>query len=71
MDGALAPVAGYAVPSLGFAGEPAQTDDVVWWVVVVGFAYAVALAWATWCRHTGGSPEISFGWTGFKVACKG
>ena len=71
MDGALAAVPGYAAPSLGFAGEPAQTDDVIWWVVVVGFAYAVALAWATWCRHTGGSPEISFGWTGLKVACKG
>ena len=71
MDGALAPVAGYAAPSLGLAVEPAQTDDVVWWVVVVGFAYAVALAWATWCRHSGGSAEISFGWTGFKVACKG
>ena len=59
MDGALAPVVGYSVPSLGLTGEPAETDDVIWWVVVVGFAYAVALAWATWCRHTGGSPEIS------------
>ncbi len=49
---------------------PRQTEDVVWWVVVVGFAYAVALAWATWCRHNGGSAEISFGWTGFKVVCR-
>jgi hypothetical protein len=71
MDGALAPAPGYAVPALGFASEPAQSDDIIWWVVVVGFAYAVALAWATWCRHNGGSAEISFGWTGFKVACKG
>ena len=38
---------GYSVPSLGLTGEPAETDDVIWWVVVVGFAYAVALAWAT------------------------
>ena len=36
MDGALALTPEYAVPSLGFAGEPAQTDDVIWWVVVVG-----------------------------------
>jgi hypothetical protein len=36
----------------------------------VGFAYAVALAWATYCRISGGYPEISLTWKGFKVACK-
>ena len=70
MDTALALAGPYAAPALAFAGEPAETEDVVWWVVVVGFAYAVALAWATWCRHNGGSAEISFGWTGFKVVCR-
>jgi hypothetical protein len=71
MDGTLLLSSPYAAPELAFAGEPAESEDVVWWVVVVGFMYAVALAWATWCRHTGGSPDISFGWTGFKVACRG
>ena len=71
MQTAFALAEPYSAPSLAFVGEPAESDDVIWWVVVVGFAYAVALAWATWCRHTGGSPEISFGWTGFKVACRG
>jgi hypothetical protein len=61
---------GYAPPSLAHLGELAETEDVVWWVVVVGFAYAVALAYAAWCRNGGGSAEISFGWSGFKVVCK-
>ena len=69
MDTALAVARPYAAPALAFTGDPAQQDDVIWWVVVVGFAYAVALAWATWCRQGGGSAEISFGWTGFKVVC--
>lgn len=61
---------GYAPPSLAFSGEVAERNEVVWWIVVVGFAYAVALAWATWCRVNGGNAEISFGWTGFKVVCR-
>ena len=60
MDTALVGVGPYAAPALAFVGEPAETEDVVWWIVVVGFAYAVALAWATWCRRNGGSAEISF-----------
>jgi hypothetical protein len=55
---------------VAFHGETARREEAVWWVVVVGLAYAVALAWATWCRKNGGSAEISFGWTGFKVACR-
>ena len=70
MDTALGFGGPYAAPSLAFAGEPAETEDAIWWVVVVGFAYAVALAWATWCRYNGGDAEISFGWTGFKVVCR-
>jgi len=61
---------GYAPPSLAYGGEIGETEDVVWWIVVVGFAYAVALAYAAWCRNGGGSAEISFGWSGFKVVCK-
>ena len=70
MDAALA-LAGPTRPRHSPSpARPAETDDVIWWIVVVGFAYAVALAWATWCRHNGGSAEISFGWTGFKVVCR-
>jgi hypothetical protein len=71
MDTALA-LAGpaYAPPALAAGDDLAETDDVVWWIVVVGFAYALALAWAAWCRHNGGNAEISFGWSGFKVVCK-
>ena len=71
MHAAFALAEPYAPPALAFAGEPAERDDIIWWVVIVGFAYAVAVAWATWCRHTGGSAEISLGWTGFKVVCRG
>ncbi len=70
MDTALALAGPYVSPSLAFTGETAETDDVVWWIVVVGVAYAVALVYATYCRHTGGSPDIQFGWTGFKVVCR-
>ena len=70
MDTQLALAGAYAAPAIAFSGEPAETEDAVWWVVVVGFAYAIALAWATWCRVNGGNAEISFGWTGFKVVCR-
>jgi hypothetical protein len=60
----------YSPPAVAFRGETARREEAVWWVIVVGFAYAVALAWATWCRKNGGSAEISFGWTGFKVVCR-
>ena len=71
MDTALA-LAGpsYAPPALLAGGDLAETDEVVWWIVVVGFAYALALAWAAWCRSRGGNAEIQFGWSGFKVVCK-
>lgn len=61
---------GYAPPMVAHEGRMVHREDAIWWVVVVGFAYAVALAWATWCRVHGGSAEISFGWTGFKVVCR-
>jgi hypothetical protein len=71
MDAALAlraPV--YAPPSVGLGGELTERDEVVWWAVFVGFAYVVAVAWATYCRWSGGYPEISLTWKGFKVVCK-
>ena len=41
----------------------------MWWAVFVGFAYALALAYAAYCTRRGGHPVISLGWRGFKVAC--
>lgn len=74
MDTLLAPAGRlYAAPAIALGADTVETgeaDEVVWWIVFVGFAYALALAWASWCRLTGGYPEISLGWTGFKVACK-
>lgn len=66
----IATTPGYAPPAVSLERDLIRREDAVWWVVVVGFAYAVALAWATWCRVNGGSAEISFGWTGFKVVCR-
>ena len=60
----------YAAPAMGTMPALDDRADVVWWAVVVGLAYAVALAWASWCKVTGGDPEINFGWTGFKVICR-
>jgi hypothetical protein len=69
MDTAIA-VRGYAPPQLDDSAAAGAADDVVWWVIWVGFAYAIALAWATYCRISGGYPDISLTWKGFKVACK-
>ena len=69
MEAALAP-SGYAAPQLAGAAVVSEVDEVIWWIVFVGFAYAVALAWATYCRVSGGYPDISLTWKGFKVACK-
>jgi hypothetical protein len=71
MESTLLLAPAYAPPSLSLANAVEERDDVIWWIVVVGFAYLVALAWASWCRATGGSAEISFGWSGFKVVCRG
>jgi hypothetical protein len=72
MESAIAlPVAGYAAPQIVFDAATDETDEVVWWAVFVGLSYVVALAWATYCRISGGYPEISLTWRGFKVACKG
>jgi hypothetical protein len=67
---ALAHTPAYVAPALGGEIDVDRRQDVVWWAVVVGFAYAVALAFASWCKLTGGDPDISFGWTGFRVSCR-
>ncbi len=69
MEAALA-TAGYAPPQLSGTTAGSEVDEVVWWIVFVGFAYAAALAYAIYCRASGGYPDISLTWKGFKVACK-
>jgi len=59
----------YEAPALAWSTEVAERAEVVWWAVYVGFAFAVAMAYATYCTAVGGSPEISLTWRGFKVAC--
>ncbi len=66
-----APVShGYASPMVVWRGDVAERSDAIWWVVFVGLAYAAALAWAGWCRSKGGSAEVNFSVSGFKVVCK-
>ena len=65
---AIAPPA-YEAPAIEWRGETAERETVLWWAIIVGFSYAAALAWAAYCIYSGGSPQISFTWNGFKVAC--
>jgi hypothetical protein len=60
----------YERPALLWDSDPAQRSPIVWWVVFVGFAYTLALAYAWYCRITGGDADISLTWKGFKVECK-
>lgn len=54
----------------GFALSEIEEPTTHEWVqFLIGVSYAAALAFAYYCRRTGGYPSISFGWSGFKVAC--
>ena len=64
---AVAPAA-YEPPAVVWRGETATEQPWVVWVVYV-FTIAAALAWATYCVHQGGDPEIDIGWFRVKVAC--
>jgi hypothetical protein len=70
VDTSLVIGAPYAPPAVMWRGEPAQRQRIVWWVVFVGFAYLLALAYATYCRYTGGDADIELTGKGFKVTCK-
>jgi hypothetical protein len=54
-------------------GTELVSEEEPWvWALLVGFAFAAALAWAAYCRHTGGNAEITFVWyKGFTVKCTG
>lgn len=58
----------WAAPAMEWDEEEGDSEE---WVlfVVIGLSYAAALAYAAYCTSKGGSPSISFGWTGFKVSC--
>jgi len=60
----------YEAPALEWPAELGQRQEIIWWVVFVGFAYALALLYAWYCTHTGGHPDIDFTWSGFKVTCR-
>lgn len=68
MDTALA--LGYQPPAVAWSREVAQQEHIVWWVVFVGFAYLLALAYSAYCTYTGGHPDIELTWKGFKVTCR-
>jgi hypothetical protein len=63
---AVAPA--YEPPTLVWSGENATEQPWIAWVVFV-FAYSAALAWASYCLYTGGSPDISWSWFKFRIAC--
>ncbi len=60
----------YERPVLAWPAETGQESPVVWWVVVVGFSFALAIAYAIYCTYTGGDPEITLTWSGFKITCR-
>jgi len=60
----------YEAPSLELvAYDDIHEEHAIWWAIVVGFSFAVAASYAAYCTSKGGSPDISFGWGGFKVRC--
>ena len=69
MDGTLALAQQYEAPALVWRSARTETHPILWWAVFVGWAYSAALAWAWYCIYSGGSPDISLTWRGFKVAC--
>jgi hypothetical protein len=62
------PRPGYEAPAVVWQGETAMEQPWVVWVVWV-FTLTAALAWATYCIHQGGDPDIDVGWFRVKVSC--
>jgi hypothetical protein len=58
----------YEPPALGWRGEVATEQP--WLVFAVWvFTLSAALAWAAYCIHQGGNPDIDIGWFRIKVSC--
>jgi hypothetical protein len=68
IDGTMDVVA-YEAPSLLSPVDELEAEHAVLFAIVVGFSFAAALAYASYCIYRGGSPSVSFGWSGFKVTC--
>ena len=58
----------YEAPTIKLYEDSAQVVNWVWWVVIVG-SFSLALAYASYCTYKGGYPSISWGWSGFRIAC--
>lgn len=59
----------YVAPEIDFFEADLTEEEAIWWGIVVGGSFAAALAYASYCTSRGGSPSISFGWSGFRVSC--
>ena len=56
MDTSLA-IPRYDRPALAWPDRVVeQRQHILWWVVFVGFAFAVAIAYAAYCTHMGDTP---------------
>ena len=58
----------YEPPAIAWPGEVADERPWLVWAVWV-FTLSAALAWAAYCIHQGGNPDIDIGWWRIKVAC--
>ena len=56
------------VPVVDLSECDIAIDEVAPWVVA-GLSGAAAAVFVAWCRRSGGSPQVSFGWRGFSVRC--
>ncbi|MDQ3864813.1 MAG: hypothetical protein M3317_15195 [Actinomycetota bacterium] len=57
----------YYEPPVAGLDHIEHESESFWWVIVV--AFAAALAYAAYCRHTGGHPVIRATWRGFIIKC--
>ena len=62
-------VALYEPPAITWDREPAELEEWLWWAVIIGWTFSIALAYAAYCTYRGGDPTISLTWKGFKVSC--
>ena len=65
MAGSMVPVV-YEPPVAGLDHIEHESES-YWWIIVLLFG--AALAWAAYCKTTGGHPVIRATWRGFIVRC--
>ena len=59
---------GYQPPAAAWREELTTEQPWVIWAVWV-YSLSAALAWAAYCIHQGGDPDIDVGWFRVKVSC--